>query len=323
LATYSHSRLKTFSQCPRKFLWQYVWKVRPEVEGVEAFVGKRVHETLEELYRGICRGDPAPDLREVVTDFDERWQSQWSEKVRIVRDEGADHYRNMGAECLERYYARHYPFDAGTTLSVEQAFHMPVEPGSRHHLRGFIDRVDLAADGTLEVHDYKTGRPQSARSLESDQQLGFYEAAARFLYREYRRVRMVWHFLRSGVEHRLPQRPPGAISALRRRAHAQIERIEAVVQEYLRSLSTPTARVFVRSSRQEQTYVPPEAMAPSTLFPARVGPLCRWCSLVDWCEEGAAHAGIPFRPPAQPAFTPAPLPPPTAQGQAGEQWDLF
>jgi RecB family exonuclease len=290
---------------------------------VEAFVGKRVHETLEELYRRITRGDPAPDLREVVADFDERWESHWSKNVRIVRDHGADHYRNMGARCLERYYGRHYPFDAGTTLSLEQSFHMPVEPGSRHHLRGFMDRVDLAADGTLEVHDYKTGRPQSARDLETDQQVGFYEAAARFLYREYRRVRMVWHFLRSDKEQRLPQRAPGALSALRRRAHEQIVRIEQVVQEYLRGLSTPTARVFVRFTRQEQTYVPQAAMAPSALFPARVGPLCRWCSMVDWCEEGSAHAGVPFRPPAQPASRHAPIPPPTAPGPAGEQWSLF
>jgi len=323
LATYSHSRLKTFSQCPRRFLWQYVWKVRPQVEGVEAFVGKRVHETLEELYRGISRGDPAPDLQAVIADYDGRWKSHWSETVRIVRDHGADHYRNMGVECLEGYYGRHYPFDAGTTLSVEQAFHMPVEPGSRHHLRGFMDRVDLAEDGTLEVHDYKTGRPQSLRSLETDQQVGFYEAAARFLFREYRHVRMVWHFLRTGKEHCLPQRPPGALSALRRRAHAEIERIELVIQEYLRSLSTPTARVFVRWTRKQQTHVPQAAMAHSARFPARVGPLCRWCSLVDWCEEGAAHAGVPFRPATRSADTPAPISSPAAQGPEGEQWSLF
>lgn len=323
MATYSHSRLKTFSQCPQRFLWQYVWKVRPDVEGVEAFVGKRVHETLENLYRRISRGDPAPALRELIAEFDGRWKKHWSENVRIVRDHAADHYRNLGVACLEGYYRKHDPFHAGTTLSVEQSFHMPVEPGSRHHLRGFIDRIDLADDGTLEVHDYKTGRPQSLRSLENDQQVGFYEAAARFLYREYRHVRMVWHFLRSGKEHRLPERPPGALADLRRRAHAQIVRIEQVIEEYLNSLSTSTARAFVRCTRKGQTHVPPEAMVSSRRFPARVGPLCRWCSLVDWCEEGSAHAGVPFRPPVPRESTPSPMLQPSVQDPAGEQWSLF
>jgi putative RecB family exonuclease len=312
-----------FSQCPRKFLWQYVWNVRPSAEGVEAFVGKRVHETLENLYRRVSRGEAPPVLRHVVDDFQERWERHWSAQVRIVRDEGADHYRNLGAACLERYYRRHHPFDVGATLAVEQPFHMPVVAGSQHHLRGFIDRIDLASDGTLEIHDYKTGRPQSARDLETDQQAGFYEAAARHLYPEYRRVRLVWHFLRTGKEHRLSQRTPGAMSALRRRAAVQIDRIEQVVREHLRSLSTAAARVFVRTVRQESTHVPEAAREASPLFPARVGPLCRWCSLVDWCEEGSAHAGLPFCPPAEPVSRPEPLPPPSQQDAPGEQWRLF
>jgi RecB family exonuclease len=323
LATYSHSRLKTFSQCPRKFLWQYVWNVRPRAEGVEAFVGKRVHETLEELYLQIGRGDPAPDLSDLVDDYQQRWDSHWSHHVRIVKDLEADHYRNLGTEHLERYYQRNYPFDAGTTLAVEKAFQIPLEPGSRHQLRGFIDRIDLAEDGTLEVHDYKTGRPQSAKELETDQQVGFYELAVRHLYREYRRVRMVWHFLRSGREQRVPQRHPGVLTALRRNAQAQIERIEATVQRYLSGLGTMAARSLVRAGRGEQTHVPREAMQPARQFPARVSPLCRWCSLVDWCEEGSAHAGLPFRPPGPPKPEAPPLPRPDVDGPDGEQWNLF
>jgi putative RecB family exonuclease len=323
LATYSHSRLKTHSQCPRKFLWRYVWNVQPEAEGVEAFVGKRVHETLEDLYLRIGRGDPAPDLHELVQDFQRRWEDQWSANVRIVKEHAADHYRNQGAEHLERYYHRNYPFDAGTTLAVEKPFQFPVEPGSRHRIRGVIDRIDLAPDGALEVHDYKTGRPQSARDLETDQQVGFYEVAARYLYREYRRVRLIWHFLRSGRERQVAPRPPGALAALRRGAQQRIERIEAAVRGYLAGLGVTAARAFVRANRGAQTHVPPEAMRPAEEFPARVGPLCRWCNLVDWCEEGSAHAGLPFRPPARPQPEPRPAAPPAAHGPTGEQWQLF
>jgi putative RecB family exonuclease len=323
LATYSHSRLKTFQQCPRKFLWQYVWNVRSATEGVEAFVGKRVHETLEELYLQVGREEPIPDLRSLVDDFHARWERHWSDSVRIVRDKRPDHYRDLGTVCLERYYQRHHPFDAGTTLGVEKSFLFPVEEGSQHRLRGVIDRIDLAEDGALEVHDYKTGRyVPSRRDLESDQQVAFYEAGARHLYPRYRRVRMVWHFLQAGVEHRLPAGTPQALSAMRRRTRAQIDTIEETVQRHVTALDVPAARALMRCSRVASAHVPEAARQPAALFPARVGNLCRWCSLLDWCREGSEHAGIPFRPPPEPV---AAAQPPVAHEDlpVGGQGKLF
>ena len=46
---YSHSRLETFEQCPQKYKFRYIDNIRTETEGIEAFVGKRVHEALEKL----------------------------------------------------------------------------------------------------------------------------------------------------------------------------------------------------------------------------------------------------------------------------------
>lgn len=322
MATYSHSRLKTYSQCSLKFLWQYVWQVRPTSQGVEAFLGKRVHESLEVLYRKFWQEGTPLAVQDVIEDYHERWDRQWNDEVRIVRDEEPDYYRRRGGRFLERYYQRHYPFDAGTMLEAEKAFHMPVEPGSSHYLRGFIDRIDVGADGTLEVHDYKTGRPQSARDLETDQQVGFYEAAARYLYPEYRRVRLIWHFLRSGKEQRIESRAPGELAGLRRRAALQIERLEARIERYIRGLDVPTARAFVQAGRRKLTCVPEAARAPVPEFAPSVGPLCRWCSHLDWCEVGSQHAGVPFRPPDD-LPPPAAGPPPKLEDPAGEQWSLF
>ena len=52
---YSHSRLSSFEDCPRKFHYRYVLKIPQETEGIEAFVGKRVHEVLERLYEFVGR----------------------------------------------------------------------------------------------------------------------------------------------------------------------------------------------------------------------------------------------------------------------------
>lgn len=54
MTVYSHSRLSTFEQCPQKFKLKYIDKVETEAEeSVEAFLGVRVHETLEKLYRDL------------------------------------------------------------------------------------------------------------------------------------------------------------------------------------------------------------------------------------------------------------------------------
>ena len=50
MTVYSHSRLSCFEQCPHKFKLQYIDKVETEVEeSIEAYLGLRVHETLEKL----------------------------------------------------------------------------------------------------------------------------------------------------------------------------------------------------------------------------------------------------------------------------------
>ena len=63
---YSHSRLSSFEQCKQKFQFRYLLEIPEESEGVEAFVGKRVHEILERLYQFGGR-DQVPSLRRVKT----------------------------------------------------------------------------------------------------------------------------------------------------------------------------------------------------------------------------------------------------------------
>lgn len=54
MTIYSHSRLSCFEQCPNKFKLKYIDKVESDIEqSVEAFLGSRVHETLEKLYRDL------------------------------------------------------------------------------------------------------------------------------------------------------------------------------------------------------------------------------------------------------------------------------
>jgi putative RecB family exonuclease len=136
---------------------RYILRVSRD-KGIEAFVGKRVHEVLERLYQFSARGQ-VPSLERVLQRFRANWESGYDpERVRIVRegDEMADYLR-VGERCLENAYRRLYPFD-DETLGLEHPVEFPLDGDGAYAMRGVIDRVVRARDGALEIHDYKTGR---------------------------------------------------------------------------------------------------------------------------------------------------------------------
>ena len=48
---FSYSKINTFDSCPQKFKINYIDKVKNNNESIEAFMGKRVHEVLDWLYK--------------------------------------------------------------------------------------------------------------------------------------------------------------------------------------------------------------------------------------------------------------------------------
>ncbi|MGZ3558640.1 MAG: PD-(D/E)XK nuclease family protein, partial [Thermodesulfobacteriota bacterium] len=43
MPVYSHSQLSTYETCPQKYKLSYIDKIEVETEGIEAFMGSRVH----------------------------------------------------------------------------------------------------------------------------------------------------------------------------------------------------------------------------------------------------------------------------------------
>ena len=106
--------------------------------------------------------------------FDDKFDAQ---RIRIVR-EGmpASFYRTLGEQCITGYYRRHYPFDQSETLGIEQHISFSLDGDGKYKLQGIIDRIGRARDGTIEIHDYKTGkRLPNQDQLDSDRQLALYQ----------------------------------------------------------------------------------------------------------------------------------------------------
>lgn len=225
---YSHSRLSSFENCPKQFEFRYIQKIPSETEGIEAFVGKRVHEILERLYLFVGRGQ-LPGIEKVVDRYHKLWEETYDdERVRIVR-EGTplDYYRKLGESCLRGYYMRHYPFDDGETLGIERRVVFPLDEAGQYRMQGIIDRISRARDGVIEVHDYKTGaRVPSQRVLDQDRQLALYQIGLAREFGEDAPFRLVWHYV---AKNRTcsSTRTPEELAALRAQTIERIDEIEA------------------------------------------------------------------------------------------------
>ncbi|MGH0038250.1 MAG: RecB family exonuclease [Myxococcota bacterium] len=248
---YSHSRLSSFENCPKQFHFRYVLKIPSESEGVEAFVGKRVHEVLERLYVFVGK-DMVPGIEKVVARYHTLWDEHFdAERLRIVREGMTfDHYRQLGERCLRNFYRRHYPFDHDETLGLEERVVFSLDEDGRYKMQGIIDRIVRAGDGAIEIHDYKTGqRVPSQRNLDRDRQLALYQIGLQDRYGADQPFRLVWHYVASG-QIRSSARTPEELRALREETIGLIDRIEG-----------------------EQQFAPNRI------------PLCSWCEYQPICPE--------------------------------------
>lgn len=196
MSTYSHSRLMTFKNCPLQFKFRYIDKIETEVEfeTIEAFMGKRVHETLKKLYQDLkmCK---KVTLEELLDFFDDQWEKNWTESVQIIKkDYTAKNYRDLGKKCIMNYWKRHYPFNEGKTLWVEEPVLFDI--GDGHQILGYIDRLAENGDGIYEIHDYKTsGFLPTQEQKDNDAQLALYQIGLEKKFPDIKKVKLIWHYL--------------------------------------------------------------------------------------------------------------------------------
>ena len=225
-SVFSPSSLNCFENCPKQYSFRYIEKIPVESEGIEAFVGKRVHEILERLYQFVGQG-MLPSLGKVIARYHANFDAQFdSARIRITREgTPADFYRDSGARGLENYYKRHYPFDRDQTVGLERPIQFTLDEDGRYAVRGIIDRIARAKDGALEIHDFKTGRRIPKQDeLDRDRQLGLYEIGLREQLGEEGDVRLVWHYVLRD-EQRISQRTPEQREKLRSETARAIDKI--------------------------------------------------------------------------------------------------
>ena len=227
MPVYSHSRLETFETCPLKYKFRYIDKIKKPVEGVEAFVGKRVHEALQKLYDDLLFGK-RNTVEELVAFYRERWKKDWGPGVQIVdvRRSAKDYY-NLGAECIRVFYGKNKPFQQSQTIATEERLDFPLDSAGRYRITGLVDRIARRDEGTYEIHDYKTSKAVPAQSeADTSRQLALYQIGISAKWKDVERVELIWHYVRFGVTQR-STRTAQQLTQLRETTAGLIDRIES------------------------------------------------------------------------------------------------
>lgn len=249
MATYSHSKLSTFEQCPFKYKLKYIDKVKPLIEKtVEAHLGSSVHDTLEWIYNLVKKNSGnIPTMDEVIQHYIETWQKDFSNKILVVRNNMTHKdYFNKGIEFLANYFQMHHPFKDGT-IECEKRIQITLDENTK--IQGFIDRlVHNIETGKYEVHDYKTANTlPTQEKMDQDRQLALYSIAIKEIYGHDKEVLLIWHYLAHNQK------------IISKRTNEQLEQLKYETKQLIRKIEN------------------------TKYFPTDKSILCEWCEYKDIC----------------------------------------
>ncbi|BCI87745.1 hypothetical protein NIIDMKKI_29510 [Mycobacterium kansasii] len=152
----SPSRATDFKQCPLLYRFRAIDRL-PEAPSAPQLRGSVVHAALEQLYAlpAVQRGpETARSLVEAA------WEQVIAGEPALADELQPQALLDEARALLSGYYRLEDP----TRFDPQCCEHrVEVELADGTLLRGYIDRIDVAATGELRVVDYKTGRRRRPR----------------------------------------------------------------------------------------------------------------------------------------------------------------
>ncbi|BBZ40030.1 RecB family exonuclease [Mycobacterium conspicuum] len=154
----SPSRAADFKQCPLLYRFRAIDRL-PEPPSAAQLRGSVVHAALERLYELPAAQRVAATARSLVEPAWDRMITEVPALAAEVEPEQRTQLLEEARALLSGYYRLEDPTRFDPACCEER---IEVELADGTLLRGFIDRIDVAATGELRVVDYKTGKAPPA-----------------------------------------------------------------------------------------------------------------------------------------------------------------
>jgi ATP-dependent helicase/DNAse subunit B len=183
LVDFSYSRLDTYGMCPSKYFYSYIQK-EPRTSNDAALLGNIVHSVLEEC---VDKGKEL-DIDELHTEY-EKQKTNYDPESNIPEE-----LISVGTDILNEFYDKH----SGEDIDIydkELGFSFVI---GTYVINGYIDRIDVYDENTINIIDYKTGKWEVAqKNIKDNLQLGIYAIAMSLLFPD-KNIRAELYYLRSG-----------------------------------------------------------------------------------------------------------------------------
>ncbi|WP_369371184.1 ATP-dependent helicase [Promicromonospora sp. Populi] len=156
--TVSPSKVETVTTCALRWAFEAAGGTKPDA----------THQTLGTLLHSIAQSHPKGSLTDLKQELDRRWP-----ELALPDGWPSLQLRKRAERMVERL--ADYVADSGEPLLVEADFDLQV---GRARLRGQVDRVEDAGDGSVTVADLKTGKTAASKDKAAENpQLGAYQLA--------------------------------------------------------------------------------------------------------------------------------------------------
>ena len=220
---FSFSKINTYKNCPQKYKINYINKIRKKHEGIEAFMGKRVHEVLEWFYYERKEQSLSFYPFDILLEkYNHLWEDNWHDNIYIARqnytivrkknkkfrkyfslEKNKEMLKHIGEICLANYYKRYMKGFDENIDSVELKLSVEI---NNLKFNCIIDRLDIDNNGNYKIYDYKTGKKSISYSAAmNDLQLSLYQLAIKENYKDCKTISLNWYYLREDkittVEH--------------------------------------------------------------------------------------------------------------------------
>lgn len=225
MATFSHSRISTFETCKLKYKYAYIDKVKKDVKGtIETFMGSRVHETLEKLYKDL-NFEKHNTKQDLLDFYEKKWEQEWDDSILVVKEQySPENYKEMGKRMISDYYEHYKPFNQSRTIGLETEDYYDLDENYKIHIR--IDRLSSPEPGVYEIHDYKTNSSlKTQEEADKDRQLAVYSMGVKQLYPDAKKIKLIWHMLAFDREV-VSERTEDQLETLRIEILEEIKKIE-------------------------------------------------------------------------------------------------